>query len=412
MRGKSAMPLTDTALRTAKPQAKPVKLSDGGGLFLLVTPAGGKWWRYSYRFESKQKTLSLGTYPDTGLKSAREEHDKARKLLAQGIDPGENRKAIKSAKTERTANSFETVAREWLALRSTKRTPAHAARILRRLEADVFPWLGDKPIADITPLDVLDVCKRVTSRGALDTAHRIKNYCGQAIRYAIQTERAERDPTGDLREALDTVRVQHRAAVTDPKQVAELLRTLDSYQGTFSVQCALKLAPLVFARPGELRAAEWKDIDFNAAEWRYTATKTNTPHIVPLSTQAHAILRELQPLTGHGRYVFPSSRSPRGDRCMSDNAILAALRRMGIAKDVMTGHGFRAMARTILDEVLNVPPHLIEHQLAHAVKDANGRAYNRTSHLPERKKMMQQWADYLDKLKAGAEVIPLHGNKA
>lgn len=414
------MPLTDTSIRNAKPgitpagkaTTKPYKLYDAGGLYLEVAPAGGKWWRLKYRYDGKEKRLSLGVYPDVSLKDARDKHAEARKLLAKDIDPGVNRKAQKAAKDERAANSFETIAREWLSVASTKRTPSHAARILQRLEADAFPWLGGKPIAEITSRDILDVCKRVANRGALDTAHRIKNYCGQAIRYAIQTDRAERDPTGDLREALPTAKAKHRAAVTEPKEAADLLRTLDSYQGTFTVQCALKLAPLVFVRPGELRHAEWSAIDLENAEWRYTATKTDTAHIVPLSRQALAILRELQPLTGHGRYVFPSARSPRGDRPMSENAILAAMRRLDIPKDVMTGHGFRAMARTILDEILNVPPHLIEHQLAHAVRDPNGRAYNRTSHLPERKKMMQLWADYLDGLKAGAVVVSLHGTAA
>ena len=400
------MSLTDTAVRNAKPGAKPAKLFDERGLFLIVTPAGGKWWRLKYRFDNKEKLLSLGVYPDVGLRDARARRDAARKLLADGIDPSENRKAVKAAKVERSANSFEVVAREWYSKNAPNWAEHHADRIIRRFERDIFPWIGGRPIADVTAPELLAVVRRIESRGALETAHRALGNCGQAFRYAVATGRAMRDPSGDLRGALPPVKGEHFAAVTEPKQAAELLRTLDGYQGTFTVARALRLAPLVFVRPGELRKAEWVGIDLDSAEWRYTVTKTNTAHIVPLATQAVAILRDLHALTGTGRFVFPGARSNR--RPMSDNAILAAMRRMGIAKDEMSGHGFRAMARTILDEVLGVRPDLIEHQLAHAVRDPNGRAYNRTAHLAERRKMMQQWADYLDKLKAGAEVIPLH----
>lgn len=401
------MPLTDTAIRNAKPGAKPTKLFDEKGLFLIVTPSGGKWWRLKYRFDGKEKLLSLGVYPDTGLKDARDSRDEARKLLAKGIDPSENRKAKKTARADLAANSFEVVAREWFAKYEPTWAKDHANRTIRRFERDVFPWIGGNAIAEIKAPELLAVMRRIEKRGALETAHRALGNCGQVFRYAIATGRAIRDPSGDLRGALPPVKGEHFAAVTEPKQVAELLRTLDGYQGTLAVACALRLAPLVFVRPGELRNAEWADIDLDAAEWRYTVTKTNTAHIVPLATQAVTILRELHALTGAGRLVFPGARS--NGRPMSDNAILAAMRRLGIGKDEMSGHGFRAMARTILDEVLGVRPDLIEHQLAHAVKDPNGRAYNRTAHLPERRKMMQQWADYLDKLKAGAEIIQLHG---
>lgn len=404
------MPLTNTAILNAKPGAKPAKMFDERGLFLIVTPAGGKWWRFRYKFDNKEKLLSLGVYPDVGLKGARERRDEARKLLAQGIDPGENRKAQKTAKHDRAANSFEVVAREWYAKYAPNWAAHHGNRIIRRFERDIFPWIGGRPIADVTAPELLAVARRIESRGALETAHRALGNCGQVFRYAVATGRAIRDPSGDLRGALPPVKEEHFAAVTEPKQAAGLLRTLDGYQGTFTVACALRLAPLVFVRPGELRNAEWADIDLEAAEWRYTVTKTKTQHIVPLATQAVAILRELHALTGTGRFVFPGARS--NGRPMSDNAILAAMRRLGISKDEMSGHGFRAMARTILDEVLGVRPDLIEHQLAHAVKDPNGRAYNRTAHLPERRKMMQKWADYLDKLKGGAKVIPLHGNAA
>ncbi len=264
--------------------------------------------------------------------------------------------------------------------------------------------MGGRPVAAITAPQLLAVVRRIEQRGALEIAHRVLRNCGQVFRYAVATGRAERDPTGDLRGALPRMKGKHFAALTDPKQVGPLLRVLDGYEGTLIVRCALRFAPLVFVRPGELRHAQWSDIDMATAEWRYTVSKTDIPHIVPLSRQAVEILSELHPVSGHGRYVFPSARTPRGDRPMSDNAILAALRRMGIGKEEMTGHGFRAMARTVLDEVLGFRPDFIEHQLAHAVRDPNGRAYNRTAFLPERRRMMQEWADYLDRLKAGEEI--------
>jgi integrase len=395
------MHLSDTAVRNAKPGEKPTKLFDERGMFLLVTPSGSKWWRFRYAFGGKEKLLSLGVYPDVGLKDARGRRDSARKLLAEGIDPGEHRKTQKSMKEDRGANSFEIVAREWFGKFSQKWADLHAQRVIRLFERDIFPWIGSKPVADLTAPELLSVARRIEGRGALDTAHRALGTCGQVFRYAIATGRCTRDPSSDLRGALPPANGGHFPAVTEPAQVAELLRAFSDYKGTFTVGCALRLAPYVFVRPGELRKAAWADIDLDAAEWRYTVTKTNTPHIVPLAAQAVAILRELHALTGTGNYVFPSARSNR--RPMSDNAILAAMRRMGIPKDEMSGHGFRAMARTILDEVLGVRPDFIEHQLAHTVKDPNGRAYNRTTHLPERREMMQQWADYLDKLKTGAE---------
>ena len=401
------MPLTDTAVRQAKPGAKATKLHDGRGLFLLVRPEGSKWWRFRYSLGGKEKMLSLGVYPDVSLKDARDRRDEARKLLANGIDPSDIRKAQKSARAERVANSFETVAREWHDKHKSHWTGPHGERILRRFERDIFPWIGGRLVADVAAPDVLKVLRRIEERGALETAHRALANCGQVFRYAVATGRAERDPSHDLRGALPPFRGTHFAAITEPKRVGDLLRVIDGYEGFLTVRCALRLAPLVFVRPGELRRARWADIDLNTEEWRYTVTKTQTQHIVPLCRQAVDILRELQPLTGHlpGGWVFPGARS--SDRPMSDNAILAALRRLGIAKDEMSGHGFRAMARTILDEVLGVRPDLIEHQLAHAVRDPNGRAYNRTAYLPERKKMMQQWADFLDALKAGGNVVPL-----
>jgi integrase len=398
------MPLTDTTIRNAKPSDKPLRLHDEKGLYLELSPAGGKWWRFKYRYDSKDRRLSLGVYPDVSLKDARQRRDDARKLLADGIDPSENRKA-KFAKSERSANSFEVVAREWFAKHSPNWAASNADKIIKRLENDAFPWIGSRPITEITPPELLAVLRRIESRGALESAHRIRGYCGQIFRYAVATGRAERDPSADLRGALPPASGKHLAAVTEPKQAAELLRKLDSYRGTLIVQSALKLAPMLFVRPGELRTMEWAHVDLEAGEWRYIVSKTETQHIVPLAAQAIVILRELQPLTGHGRYVFPGART--NGRPMSENAIFAAMRALGIPKEEMSGHGFRAMARTILDEVLGFRPDYIEHQLAHSVRDPNGRAYNRTAYLPERRKMMQAWADYLDKLKAGAEVVPL-----
>ena len=398
------IPLTDMKVQKAKLQDKPISLFDGGGLYLLVTPSGGKLWRFKYRFKNKEKKLAFGSYPEISLQDARQRREDARRLLANDVDPDAVRKAQKQANVEET-ETFEVIAREWHGRFTSTWTAGHADTIMSRLERDLFPWIGKRPIAEIKAPELLAVLRRVESRGALESAHRIRTICGQVFRYAVATGRAERDPAVDLRGALTPVQTINRAAITEPKKVGELLRAIDSYQGSFVVQCALKLAPLVFVRPGELRHAEWEEISFENAEWNIPAgkMKMKEPHLVPLSKQAIEILTELKKLTGAGRYVFPGRTS---DRPMSDNAILAALRNMGYAKDEMSGHGFRAMARTLLDEVLQVRPDFIEHQLAHAVRDPNGRAYNRTAHLAERKKMMQKWADYLDGLKTGAKVIP------
>jgi len=399
------MALTDTAIRNAKPGTKPAKFFDSGGLFLLVTPSGGKWWRLKYRFHDKEKLLSVGVYPDVGLKDARDRRDVARKLLADGIDPSENRKAQKSARTDRAANSFEAVAREWFAKQAPNWAASHASKIIERLERDVFPWIGSRPIAEITAPDLLAVLRRIEGRGAIDTAHRAHQNCGQIFRYGIATGRCERDPSPDLRGALTPAKHEHFASIIEPLAIGELLRAIDGFKGTFTVQCALRLAPMLFVRPGELRKAEWADIDMDKAEWRYVVSKTKTDHVVPLADQALAILRDLHPLTGHRKHVFPG-RDPK--KPMSEAAINAALRRMGYdTKTEITGHGFRAMARTVLHETLGIRPEVIEHQLAHRVPDALGTAYNRTLFLSERKAMMQTWAGYLDKLKVGAEVKPI-----
>jgi integrase len=400
------MALTVTAILNAKSGKKTRRLTDGNGLYLEISKTGGKWWRFKYRFAGKEKRLSLGVFPAISLKAARGRRDEARKLVAGGVDPGEHRRAVKAAGAERAQNCFEVVALEWFDKRSPSWKPSHSDRILSRLKRDVFPWVGSRPITEISAPELLDVMRRIESRGALETAHRTLSSCGRVFRYGIATGRAVRDPSADLRGALMPVKGDHFASVTEPEQVARLLRMLDGYVGTPVVCAALRLAPLVFVRPGELRHARWADVDLEAAEWRYTVTKTNTQHVVPLADQAVEILRDLEPITRRSGFVFPSARG--AGRPMSDNAILAAMRRMGIEKDEMSGHGFRAMARTILDEVLGFRPDIIEHQLAHAVRDPLGRAYNRTSHLQERKKMMQVWADYLDGLKRGAEVISLH----
>ncbi|MFM0141286.1 tyrosine-type recombinase/integrase [Paraburkholderia sp. RL18-085-BIA-A] len=399
------MALTDLKVRNAKPTDKQQKLFDERGLYLLVTPAGGKWWRLKYRFGGKEKSLSMGVYPDVGLKDARERRDAARKLLANGVDPGVERKVQRAGSAERAANSFEAVAREWFAKYQSGWAKSHAEKVMGRLEKDVFPWLGGRPIAEIAAPEVLAVLRRVEARGALDTAHRVHQNCGQVFRYAIATGRAERDVSADLRGALPAARHTHFPSVTEPSEVAGLLRALDAFQGTFVVQCALQLAPLLFVRPGELRTAEWAHFDLNKAQWRYTVSKTKTQHLVPLATQAVAILRELYALTGQRTYVFPGRDVKKP---MSGAAVNAALRRMGFdTKTEITGHGFRAMARTILHEHLRFPGEVIEHQLAHKVPDALGTAYNRTKFIDDRIRMMQAWADYLDSLKAEPRIDPI-----
>ena len=404
------MALNDLKIRSSKPSEKQQNLFDSDGLFLLITPQGGKYFRLKYRFDRKEKLLALGTYPEISLADARQRRDEARRQVAHGIDPAANRKAQKQAKTKET-DTLEVIALEWHGEYAKTWSTVHANTILVRLEKEVFPWLGARPIEEIKAPELLKVLRRMESRGALDTAHRVLNHCGNIFRYAIATGRAERDPAADLRGALPPVKNNHFSAPTDPKDVAPLLRAIDAYQGSLVVKCAMQLAPILFVRPGELRHAEWSEVDLDTEQWNIPGEKMKMkePHLVPLSHQAVEILRVLQPLTGASQYVFPCGRSFA--RPMSENAVNAALRRMGFEKSEITGHGFRAMARTILDEVLQVRPDFIEHQLAHAVRDPNGRAYNRTAHLVERRKMMQQWADYLDGLKAGAVVVPFKVGK-
>jgi integrase len=405
---KRIQPLSEFQVKNAKSAPKEYKIFDGGGLFLLVTPTGGKLWNYKYRFAGKEKKLAFGAYPTITLAEARKRREDAKLLLANGVDPGEIKKAQKEEQTAEL-RTFEKVAREWFGKNEPVWSASHCSTVMSRLERDIFPVIGNRPIAEIKRADVIALMKRIEARGKVETAKRIKIYCGQIFRYALNHEWIEVNPISDLRtgDILVKVEKKHHAAITDPKQVAELLRAIDAYTGTYVVKCALQLAPLVFVRPGELQKAEWSEFDLDTAEWNIPAArmKTKQPHLVPLATQAIAILRDLHRLTGEGKYLFPSLRSSK--RPMSNVAMLAAFRRMGFDKEEMTTHGFRAMARTILDEVLQVRPDFIEHQLAHAVRDPNGRAYNRTAHLAERRKMMQLWADYLDGLKQGAKVIPL-----
>lgn len=389
------MALTHVEIKNTKFDGKPKKLSDGRGLYLLVNKAG-KYWRFKYRIAGKEKLLSLGVYPDVSLADARERLNEARKLVAAGVDPTEHRRGVKREAEERASNSFEAVAKHWFEKNEEGWVGDHAAKIMRALQRDIFPKIGAIPVSDLTAKNVLEAVRLIEARGATETARRALQYCGRIMRFAVAEEKAKHDVTADLKGALKTVKEKHFAAVTEPEQLGDLLRMIKGYEGSKIVSCALRLAPLVFVRPGELRAAKWADIDLDAAEWRYWVSKTDTQHIVPLSRQALAIFKEIQPFTGNGVYVFPGART--NGRPMSNNAILAAMRRLGIGRDEMSGHGFRATARTILDEVLGVRPDFIEHQLAHAVKDANGRAYNRTTHLKQRREMMQMWADYLDKL--------------
>ena len=402
------MALTDTSIRNAKPAQKPYMLYDSGGLFIQITPNGGKWWRFKYRFEGKEKLLSLGTYPEVSLLKARERRDAARKLLAEEppINPSEKRKEDKLKNKLNANNSFEFVAREWWQSYMKNKAETHKQKVIRRFELYLFPWIGKKPVATITAPQVLEVIKRIEKLNILETAHRTLQAAGQVFRYAVQNGYTDRDVTADLKGALPATTIKHMAAFTEPSQIAELLRAIDGFTGTLTVQCALRLSPLVFARPGELRQAKWADIDLDSGEWRYLVSKTNTDHLVPLSTQAIDILRLIHPLSGHGEFVFQGGHSPL--RPMSGAAINAALRRMGYdTQSDITGHGFRATARTILHERLNIDPHILEHQLAHKVPDYLGSAYNRTKFLDQRKVVLQQWADYLDELKAGAKVVPI-----
>jgi integrase len=403
---KRILPLTDIQVKNAKAEGKAVKLFDGGGLFLLVEPSGVRGWRFKYRFNGKGKQLSLGVYPNISLAGAREKRENARKLLEKGIDPSSFRKAKKRDREVRQANTFMVLAEEWLEAQSTlAETTREMTR--RRLELDVFPALGGTPVADITPKIILmGVLRPMERRGVVELAHRTRSIISRILRYGVACGTLERDVSADLRGALQSFERKHMAAPTEPNKVAAILRAIDGYGGSVIVKAALQLHPLVVTRPGELRHLEWKEIDFEGGRWSIPGgkMKMGQPHIVPLSKQAAKILADLHPLTGCGRYVFPSARSTA--RPISDCTLNAALRRLDIGKDEMTSHGWRAVFRTLADEILQERVDLLEQQLAHRVADSLGRAYNRTQFLSERCAMMQRWANYLDGLKAGAKVIP------
>jgi len=397
------MPLTNIATRKALPREKLYRLTDGEGMYLDVAPNGSKYWRLKYRFAGKEKRLALGIYPYVSLADARERRYEARKALASGFDPGAVKKAEKRAVRIAAANSFALATQGWLDERKPYVTAGSWEKTKARFEKDVFPWLGKRPIGEIDAPEILSVLKRIDSRGARFTAHKVRSEISRVFRYGIKEGYCKDDPAANLVKAIPPAQTTHFASITDPEKVGAMLRAFDSFVGTLPVLCALKLAPMLFTRPGELRKAEWTQIDLDKAEWRYLVTKTQTEHLVSLATQAVQILRELYALTGGGRYVFPGARSAQ--RPMSDAAVNAALRRLGYdTRTEITGHGFRAMARTILHEELEQKPEVIEHQLAHAVPDSLGKAYNRTKFLKERRAMMQRWADYLDDLKSQERV--------
>ncbi len=403
------MPLTDAAVRNAKPKEKSYKLFDGNGLYIEIVPAGGKWWRFKYRIAGKEKRLSLGVYPDVSLKEARDKHVDARKNITKGIDPSETRKAVKA--TASGENTFEAVAREWHAkFTAAEWSDVHSKNIMARLTKKVFPWLGSRPVGEISAPEILSVFRRVEECGHLETLHRTLADCGCIFRYAIATSRATVDPTYRLGEAFPKPFQKNFSAITDPEEVGKLLRAIDAYHGTFIVKCALQLAPLVFLRSNELRLAEWSEFDLDRSEWiipiarmkRTRRDKESLPkdvHVVFLAPQAVALLRQLYQYTGNGRLVFPGLRGK--DRAISDATLTNALRRMGYSKDEIHVHGFRAMAKTMLKQELGFQEDVIERQLSHAVKGTHGKSYDRTTYFPERRKMMRAWADYLDHLKTG-----------
>jgi integrase len=422
----------DAALKAIKRGDPRRRISDGDGLYLLLFVNGGSHaWRVDYSFDGKRKTLSLGTYPDTGLALARRKADEARKLVREGTDPsqirrGDRERSAAELEARRRADvglpplgSFEAIAREWFETRREQWSASYAEKVIARLEADVFPRIGRRPMREITPPQLLEVLRAIEGRGVVETAHRARESCSQIFRFALATGRADRDPAQDLRDALRQPTVRHFPAITSPARLAELLRAIEGYAGTYVVRAALQLAPMLLLRPGELRYAEWREIDLDGATWtvpshrmkREKAAKlSGPPHIVPLAPQAVDVLRELQQLTGSGKWVFRGER--HHDRPMSENTINAALRALGFASDEVTAHGFRATARTLLAERLDIDEAVIEAQLAHSVPDSLGRAYNRTEFLDQRRQMMGTWANYLERLRRGADVVPIGSQRA
>lgn len=394
------MPLTDRAIKSAELREKQYKLFDEKGLYLLINPNGSKYWRLKYRISGKEKTLSIGVYPEISLKEARDERDNARKQLKEGVDPSADKQVQKVLQGVSRENSFESIAREWLTVPMSDRSEGYLEKIRRGLERNVFPFIGRRPISEISAQEILSMLRKVEDRGTVDTAHRLRWQIGAIFRYAIVTSRASYNPAGDLRGALRPHQTQHFAAITDPEELGRLMLAIYRYAGTPVVIAALKCTALWLCRQVELRHLEWAQVDWKKKRIELVSAKKHYDHIIPLSTQSIEILTELYAITGRGKYVFPSARG--GSRPLSENGTRVALRTMGYENDDQTPHGFRATARTILDEVLEYPQHLIEHQLAHRVKDENGRAYNRTKHLDKREKMLQHWADYLDELRLAA----------
>ncbi len=403
------MPLSDVVLRTLKVDGKRKRLYDSGGLYLEVTAAGSKFWRLKYRHGGKERVLRLGVYPQMGLKEARGKRDAARASLNEGLDPNNNSRLTEAAAAQ-TKATFEAIAKEWFEGKAPTWAPRHAKRVIERLRADIFPFLGRVPIEEVQAPELLVALRRVEERGAIETAHRLRRTCGQIFRYGIATGKTSRNPAADLDGALRPYKNSHFAAVTDPVRLGAILRTLNAYTGTLQVRTALKLMPMLLVRPGELRSMRWEDVDLEVGEWRFTTSKTQTELVVPLASQAIAVLSELYELTGRGEYVFPNPRDRK--KCMSENAMRSAMIALGLEGREVTAHGFRATARTLLDEIHQIRPDVIEHQLGHAVRDPLGRAYNRTTFLEERKQMMLLWANYLDALKDGASVYSLEASMA
>lgn len=413
--------LTDADCRnaTCPPGKARHRLSDGSGLYLEVSPAGSKRWFWKFYPEGKESRLAIGSYPEKSLKAAREARNQARDARREGKNPVQQNKVKKLLNNAAGTNTFEAVAREFHATHRSGWSDTYAGKWLRLMERDLFPWLGKVPLQDVSAPVLLSALQRVEARGARDTAHALRQYAGQTYRLGIATGRCDRNPAADLRDALKPLNVQHMGAVLDPVKAGALMRNLHGYAGQPVTRAALLLSAFTFQRPGNIRTMEWSEIDADKALWTIPAAKmkrtvhgkvNGRPHLVPLAPQAVAILEDLRPLTGHGRFVFPSMLT--GEDCMSENTIRGALRRMGYGNDEMTAHGFRAMARTMLAERLDVAPEVVEAQLAHAVPDALGRAYNRTQYVEQRKAMMQTWADYLDRLRQGAEVVPINGRAA
>ncbi len=410
--------LNDTKARNAKPTSngKPKKHTDGGGMYLLVNQKA-KYWRYNYKFNKKWKTLALGVYPDVSLKDARIAHEDARDLLSRDIDPSEYRKIQKATRDHFENNSLEGVGREWFLMWKDNQSEGHSSKIITRLEKDVFPWLGSRPIVDIEPPEILMVLRRIESRGALETAHRVKGVIGQIFRYAVATGRAQRDQTSDLKGALKPYRKKHFPAITDPVEVGRLLRVIDDYSGSQVVRCAFKLSPLVMLRPKELSGAEWCEVDLVAATWTIPVARMKaknaikeenaTSHIIPLSKQAVEVFKEIKPLTGRFEHVFTGARNRR--KPMSPSTINTALKRLGYG-ETMKAHSFRTTASTLLNQ-MGYNPDAVERQLSHIDKNTVRAAYNRAEYLEERREMLQHWADYLDNLKSGADVIPIRVNQ-